>query len=116
MDRTDIILIGGIALACIWLVSCVLLKQNKRKYAYIIGAVIDFLLFAYCHNGDFLLAGIISGFLIGLIPDLGYRYKYENAVRELHGKSNLIIVCIVFCTMIYMFVAIAYPGIRITWA
>ncbi len=116
MDRRDIIWVGGIILACIWLLVCGLLKPEKRKYAYIIGAVIDLLLFAYCKNSDFFLTGVIGGFLVGLIPDWVSRYKYENAIRELNGKTNLIIMCVIFCTMIFMFVALAYPKIRIDWS
>lgn len=116
MDRADIILIGGIILACIWLMVCLQLKPDKRKYAYIVGAVIDLLLFAYCKNSDFFLVGVIGGFLAGLIPDLGRRYNYEIALEELNGMKNLIIVFVIFFTMIFMFMALAYPGVEIDWS
>ncbi len=115
MEKTDIILAGGIVLACIFLGLCVLLKPKNRKYVYIVGVIVNLLMYVHCRNNEFLLCGIAGGLIIGLIPIFGNKRKYNIALGELGGKGNLTIACILFCTTIFMTIAVAFPWIEINW-
>lgn len=114
MNKKDIILIGGIIVACIWLLVYILIgNEKKRGIVLIIGAVLDFILYLICKNSGFFLVGIVGGLIIGLIPWFGERRKYGIAIRETGGVKNLAVVTVIFATMIFMFVAIAYPDVEI---
>ena len=113
MDRTEIIICAGIGMAVIWLITCVAIGEKKRKYVVLAGLVIDIILFLISRNLEFLLVGIIGGVLIGVIPL--YPIKYQEAVSEMKGAGNFIVVCIIFCTMIFMSVSIASPGLSIAF-
>ncbi|MBE5933208.1 MAG: hypothetical protein E7263_07295 [Lachnospiraceae bacterium] len=113
MDKQDIILIGGIIVACIWLVTYILFDNVKiRRVILAIGCVIDIILFFIGKNADFLLAGIIGGAIVSFIPGRTIRQR-ENAIKESKGFLNYLLVCIVFTVMILMLVPIAFPGVEI---
>lgn len=114
MGKTDIILIGGIILACIWLMVYILIEDKKKRGTIlVIGAVVDMVLYFICKNSEFLLVGIVGGLIIGLVPWFGDRRKYKNAVKETKGVKNLTVVMIIFVTMIFMFAAVACPGVKL---
>ena len=113
-NLTDIILIGGIIVAAIWLVVCLFLEGKKRKYVIMAGILIDLVLLIICRNGQMLCVGVLGGLFCGLIPFVSTR-KYEMAVQEMKGVKNWVVVCVIFCVMLFMVVAIAYPHIRIVW-
>ena len=116
MSKKDIILIGGIILACIWLMIYILIEDKKKRgIILVIGAVIDIVLYFICKNSDFLLVGIVGGLIIGLIPWFGDRRKYNIALNETGGTKNLAIITVIFVTMIFMFAALAYPDVTINF-
>ena len=113
MDKQDIILIGGIIVACIWLMTYIIIEDVKiRKIILAVGCVIDIILFFIGKNADFLLAGIIGGAIVSFIPGRTIRQR-ENAIKESKGFLNYLLVCIVFTVMILMLVPIACPGVEI---
>ncbi len=113
MDKTEIIICAGIGAAVIWLITCVVIKEKKRKYIIIAGLIIDIILFMISRKYDFLLTGIIGGIVIGVIPF--YPEKYRTAVSEMKGVGNLVIICIILSVMILMFVSIANPELSIAF-
>lgn len=114
MGKNEIILLVGIIIALIWLMACILIEGKGRKYVIMIGIVVDVVLFIVCRNWGMLLFGVIGGLLCGLVPGFGSsRWKYENAVREMKGVRNWVVVSIIFFVMIFMTMAIAYPEVRI---
>ena len=113
MDKQDIILIGGIVIACIWLITYILIDNVKiRRVILAIGCVIDIILFFIGKNTDFLLVGIIGGAIVSFIPGRTIRQR-ENAIKETKGYFNYMLVCIVITVMIFMFASIACPGVEI---
>lgn len=117
MSKTNVILLSGIILACIWLMVYILITdKRKRGRILIIGAVIDTVLYFICKNSDFLLAGIVGGLIIGLVPWFVTGRKYSIARDETGGTKNLAIITVIFVTMIFMFVALAYPDAKIVLA
>ncbi len=113
MDRTEIIICTGIGVAVIWLITCVIIEGKGRKYVIMAGLIIDIILFLICRNLDFLLAGVLGGVAMGVIPI--YPIKYQTAISEVKGVGNFIVVCIIFCTMILLSVSIANPGLSIVF-
>lgn len=113
-NLTDIILIGGIIVAAIWLFVCLFLEGKKRKYVIRAGILIDLVLLIICRNGQMLCVGVLGGLFCGLIPFVSTR-KYEMAVQEMKGVRNWVVVSVIFCVMLFMVVAIAYPHTRIVW-
>lgn len=101
-------------MACIFLLVCVLLDPAKRKYGYIAGAVVDLLMFLYSRNKDMLFTGIVCGLILGIFPYLGNKRKYDIAQESLGGKGDLIIVFVIFFTMIFMTMAVAYPDMKVS--
>lgn len=119
MSKTGVILLSGIILACIWLMVYILITDKKKRgRILIIGAVIDTVLYFICQNSDFLLAGIVVGLIIGLVPWPGSvdGRKYIIARDEAGGTKNLAIITVIFVTMIFMFAALAYPDAKIALA
>lgn len=113
MDKNEIIIFSGIGMALIWLLACVIIEEKKRRNVIIAGVVIDIVLFLICRKCDFLLAGILGGFIFGLLPLSPAKYK--NAVMEFHGVRNLVKIFIIFYVMILMAVGIAYPEVHFTF-
>ena len=114
MEKREIILIVGIVIASIWLLLCTIMEGKNRKYVIIAGIIIDLVLFIVCRNLEMLLIGLVGGILCGLIPiNPG---KYETAVRELKGIKNLVLVCVIFCVMLFMVMAIAWPGLKVDFS
>ncbi len=114
MDRTDIILIGGIIIACIWLMTYILFEDKKKKnIALIVGAVMDIILYFISKNSEILLIGVLGGILFGAVPWLGDTRKYKRALKETGGNKNLAVVMVIFFVMIFMFATIAYPDVKI---
>ena len=116
MNKTDIILIGGIVLAGIWLMTYIIFENKKnKKITLMVGAVLDIVLYCICLNSGLLLVGIVGGIIFGLVPWLGSRRKYSKALKETGGSKNLTLVMVIFFVMIFMFAAIAYPEIKVTF-
>ena len=116
MDRSDVILIGGIVFSCVWLIIYIVFEDKKKKnIALIVGAVLDVILYFMCKESEILLVGIIGGLIIGLIPGLGSIRKRKIALNETGGVKNFTILMVIFVTMIFMSAAIAYPDTRIAW-
>lgn len=113
-NLTDVILVGGIIIAAIWLCVCFFLEGKNRKYVIMAGVLIDLVLLIICRNGQMLCVGVLGGLFCGLIPFVSTR-KYEIAVQEMKGVKNWVVVCVIFCVMVFMVVAIAYPHIRFVW-
>lgn len=114
MEKADVILIAGIIIALIWLGFFVMLEGKKRFYVGWIGVAIDVVLFLFCRNTQLLCLSVIGGALMGLIPGLGGSvWKYERAVRQMNGIKNWVVALMIFFVMIFMSIAIAYPGLRI---
>lgn len=114
MEKTEIILLAGIIIALIWLGACVIIEGRNRKYVIVIGIMLDAVLFIVCKNSGMLFFGVIGGLLCGLVPGFGSSlWKYEMAVREMKGVRNWVAVSVIFFVMIFMTIAIAYPGTRI---
>lgn len=113
-NLTDVILMGGIIVAAIWLFFCLFLEGKKRKYVIRAGILIDLVLLIICRNGQMLCVGVLGGLFFGLIPFVSTR-KYEMAVQEMKGVKNWVVVSVIFCVMLFMVVAIAYPHIRFVW-
>lgn len=114
MDKSEIILITGIIIPVVWLFFCVFLEGKKRKRAITVGIVLDIILFIICRNSQMLLIGIIGGLVFGLAPGLaGSVRKYKNAVHEMKGIKNFVVVSMIFFVMIFMAIAIAYPGLEV---
>ncbi|MBQ9936114.1 MAG: hypothetical protein IJO70_09725 [Lachnospiraceae bacterium] len=113
MEKKDIIIMGGIILACIWLMTYIIVEDDKkRKVILAIGCVIDIILYFIGKNTDFLLVGIIGGSIVSFIPGRTIRQR-ENAIKETKGFFNYLLVCIVFTVMIFMIASIACPGVEI---
>ncbi|MBQ4522464.1 MAG: hypothetical protein IJA10_05855 [Lachnospiraceae bacterium] len=116
MDRTDVILISGMVFSCVWLITYIIFKGKKKKnIVLIVGAALDIIFYFICKQSDFLLAGVIGGLIIGLIPGIGSIRKREIALNETGGVQNLTMVMVIFVTMIFMSAAIAYPDVKIVW-
>lgn len=116
MEKTEVILITGIIAACIWMAFAVLLEGRNRKRVITAGIGIDAALFIFCRSWEMLLIGFLGGIACGLIPGLGRgRWQYEQAVREMNGVKNWIVVSVIFFVMIFMTIAIAYPKLAVTW-
>lgn len=113
MDRIEIMLLAGIITAIIWMGVCLVMEGKNRKYIIMIGIMIDIVLFIICKNCEMLFVGILGGFLCGLVPGFGDLRKYELAIREMKGVKNWTVVSIIFFVMIFMTIAIAYPGLTI---
>lgn len=114
MDKTDIILVGGIILAIIWLMTYIILEdEKKRRIVLVVGAIIDFILYLIGQNTEFLLVGLIGGIICSFLPLRGVR-KRDNAIRETRGFANYMLVFVIFIIMILMFAAIAYPGVEVS--
>ena len=113
-NLTDVILVSGIIIAAIWLLACLFLEGKNRKYVIMAGILIDLVLLIICRNGQMLCVGVLGGLFCGLIPFVSTR-KYEMAVQEMKGVKNWVVVSVIFCVMVFMVVAIAYPHIRFVW-
>lgn len=115
MSKTDVIIISGIVMACVWLMIYILIEDDKkRKVIIAVGVIIDIILYIIGRNTDFLLCGIVGGILFSFVPARS-RSKYENAIKEAKGHKNYTIVFAIFTVMIFMIVSIAYPGVEIAW-
>ena len=115
MNKEDIIVIGGIVIACIWLMLYILIEDiNKRKIILLVGVIIDVILFLIGKNIGFLLAGIIGGIIFSFIPARSMQ-KHKNAINEAKGIKNFMAIVVVFFVMILMFMSIAYPNVEIEW-
>ena len=114
MNKTDIILVGGIIIAIIWLMTYIIFEdEKKRRIVLVIGAIIDFVLYLIGKNTEFLLVGLIGGIICSLLPLRGVRKRY-NAIKETRGFANYMLVFVIFTIMILMFAAIAYPGVEVS--
>ena len=115
MKKEDIILIGGIVIACIWLMTYILFEDDKkRKIILAIGVVIDIILYLIGKNTDLLLVGIVGGIIGSFFRGRSTR-QYKNAIKETRGFMNYMLVFVVFTVMIFMIAAIAFPGVEISW-
>ena len=115
MKKEDIILIGGIIIAIIWLMTYILFEDDKkRKIILAIGVVIDIILYLIGKNTDLLLVGIVGGIIGSFIPARSTR-RYKNAIKETRGFMNYMLVFVVFTVMIFMIAAIACPGVEFSW-
>lgn len=115
MDKTDIILIGGIILACIWLMTYIIIEDDKkRRIILATGAIIDLILYFIGKNSEFLLVGIVGGIIFSFVPARGRKAR-DNAIKESKGLVNYMAVMVIFFVMILMFVTIAYPGVEFSW-
>lgn len=90
-------------------------RKKARKYTIVLGIVMDIVLFLICRNWSFLLVSIIGGLACGLIPTLTSRRKYAIAVKEMHGVKNWVGVSVIFFIMVFMIIALAYPGVEMSW-
>lgn len=114
MDKQDIIIIGGIVIACLWLMTYIILgDEKKRRIVLVIGAIIDFILYLIGQNTEFLLVGLIGGIICSFLPLRGVR-KRDNAIKETRGFANYMLVFVIFTIMILMFAVIAYPGVEVS--
>lgn len=115
MNKEDIILIGGIVIACIWLMLYILIEDSKKRMIILsVGAIIDVILFFVGKNIGFLLAGIIGGIIFSFVPARSMQ-KHKNAINEVKGIRNYMAILVVFFVMILMFISIAYPNVEIEW-
>ncbi len=115
MMKEDIILIGGIIIAIIWLMTYILFEDDKkRKIILAIGVVIDIILYLIGKNTDFLLIGIVGGIIGSFFRGRSAR-QYKNAIKESRGFMNYMLVFVVFTVMIFMIAAIACPGVKFSW-
>lgn len=115
MNKTDIILIGGIILACIWLMTYIIIEDDKRRRVILsVGVIIDLILYFIGKNSEFLLVGIVGGIIFSFVP-AGRKSKRDNAIKESKGLKNFMAIMVIFFVMILMFVSIAYPGLEISW-
>lgn len=115
MSKEKIILLVGIIVACIWLVTYIIIEDGKkRKIILAIGVVIDIILYIIGKNTGLLLVGIVGGIIFSFFPGRGIR-QYKNAINEAKGFKNYMIVFVVFTVMIFMTVSVAYPGVEIVW-
>ena len=115
MNKEDIIVIGGIVIACIWLVIYVLIEDSKKRMIILsVGAIIDVILFLIGKNIGFLLAGIIGGIVFSFVPARSIQ-KHKNAINEVKGIKKYMAILVVFFVMILMFISIAYPNVEIEW-
>lgn len=113
MERSEVIFIIGIVLAVIWMLFCVLMEGKRRTYVVLAGVVADIILFAICQNAKLLLVGLLGGLACGLIPCLISSRKYRRAVDEMHGVKNWTIVSVIFFVMVFMLIAITFPGVEV---
>ncbi len=115
MSKTDVIIISGIVMACIWLMIYILIEDDKkRKVIIAVGVIIDIILYIIGRNTGFLLYGIVGGILFSFVPARS-RKKYSDAIKEAKGFKNYMIVFVIFTVMIFMIASIAYPGVEIVW-
>lgn len=114
MERMQIILLTGIIIGLIWILMCVIIEDKYRKHVIMAGIIIDFVLFIICRNLEMLLIGLAGGLLFGFLP-INPR-KYETAVEEMKGVKNLVVVTVIFFIMMFMVMAIAWPGIKIDFS
>lgn len=115
MDKQDIILVGGIIFACVWLMTYIIIEDDKkRKVVLAVGAVMDIILYFIGKNSEFLLVGIIGGIIFSFVP-AGSKRKRDNAIKETKGFFNYMLVFVVFTVMIFMIAAIAFPGVEFSW-
>ncbi len=115
MNKEDIIVIGGIVIACIWLMLYILIEDSKKRMIILsVGAMVDVILFFVGKNIGFLLAGIIGGIVFSFVPARSIQ-KHKNAINEAKGIKNFMAILVVFFVMILMFISIAYPNVEIEW-
>lgn len=115
MNKEDIIVIGGIVIACIWLMLYILIEDSKKRMIILsVGAIIDVILFLIGKNIGFLLAGIIGGIVFSFVPARSIQ-KHKNAINEVKGIKKYMAILVVFFVMILMFISIAYPNVEIEW-
>ncbi len=115
MSKTDIILISGIIIACIWLMTYIIIEDDKkRRIILAVGAIMDIILYFIGKNSEFLLVGIIGGIIFSFVP-AGSKRKRDNAIKETKGFFNYMLVFVVFTVMIFMIAAIAFPGVEFSW-
>ena len=112
-NLTDIILLGGIIVAAIWLFVCLFLEGKNRKYVIMAGILIDLVLLIICRNGQMLCVGVLGGLMCGLLPGFVSARKYEMAIQEMKGVKNWLVVSVIFFVMVFMVIAIAYPNLKI---
>ncbi len=113
MSKVDIILIGGIVFACIWLMTYIIIEDDKkRRIILAVGAVMDIILYFIGKNSEFLLVGIIGGIIFSFVP-AGSKRKRDNAIKESKGFINYMAITVIFFVMILMFASIAYPGVKV---
>ncbi len=115
MEKQDIIIIGGIILACIWLMTYIIIEDDKKRRVILaVGAVMDIILYFIGKNTELLLVGIIGGFIFSFLP-AGSKRKRDNAIKETKGFFNYMLVFVIFTVMIFMLAAIACPGVEFSW-
>lgn len=114
MERMQAIFLIGIIIGLIWMLLCVIIEGKNRKYVIMAGIIIDLILFIVCRNLEMLLIGLVGGLLCGFIP-INPR-KYETAVEEMKGVKNWVVVSVIFFIMIFMVMAIAWPGIKVDFS
>lgn len=115
MDKQDIILICGIVIACIWLMTYIIIEDDKKRIVILaVGAVMDIILYFVGKNTEFLFVGIIGGIIFSFVPT-GSKRKRDNAIKETKGFFNYMLVFVVFTVMIFMLAAIAFPGVELSW-
>lgn len=114
MSKTDIILIGGIILACIWLMTYIIIEDDKkRRIILAVGVIIDLILYFIGKNSELLLVGIVGGIILSFLP-AGSKRKRDNAIKESKGLMNYMAIMVIFFVMILMFASIAYPGVELS--
>ena len=115
MSKADIIVLIGIIVACIWLMTYILIGDDKkRKMILAVGVVVDIVLYLLGRNTDFLLTGIVGGIIFSFFPGRSKR-QHENAIQNTKGFKNYMAVFVIFTVMIFMIVSIAYPDVQIVW-
>lgn len=115
MNKEDIIVIGGIVIACIWLMLYILIEDSKKRMIILsVGAMVDVILFLIGKNIEFLFVGIIGGIIFSFVPARSMQ-KHKNAINEVKGIKNFMAILVVFFVMILMFMCIAYPNVEIEW-
>ena len=109
MKETDIILLFGIGTALIW--SCVfgMTEGKTRSVVTWVGVFIDIMLFAICQNYVLLVAGVVSGILLGSMKE-GFNYLYRKIGiydrHKMQGWKNWVVLSVIMFTMFYLTIGI----------
>lgn len=100
----------GFLMTLVWVGFFFWMEGKKRTYVIYVGVIIDIILFAISRNIFFLLAGVLTGIVLGLAKAGGNKILAKlvrgDAIYKMQGWKNWVVFSVIVIVMLYMSLAI----------